>query len=78
MAFSSWHLSNSCISHSLHTLILLLAPWIQANSHWKVFSWINKLKPFLDAYQAPFKDQYYYWPVVLLMVRVVLYPGVYH
>ena len=56
-----------------YTLILLLAPWIQAKSHWKVFSWINKLKPFLDAYQAPFKDQYCYWPGVLLMVRVVLY-----
>ena len=56
-----------------YTLILLLAPWIQAKSHWNVFSWINKLKPFLDAYQAPFKDQYCYWPGVLLMVRVVLY-----
>ena len=56
-----------------YTTILLLAPWIQANSHWKIFSWINKLKPFLDAYQAPFKDQYRYWPGVLLMVRVVLY-----
>ena len=56
-----------------YTLILLLAPWIQKRSHWNVFSWINKLKPFLDAYQAPFKDQYRYWPGVLLMVRVVLY-----
>ena len=56
-----------------YTIILLLAPWIQAKSHWKIFSWINKLKPFLDAYQAPFKDQYRYWPGVLLMVRVVLY-----
>ena len=56
-----------------YTIILLLAPWIQAGSHWKMFSWINKLKPFLDAYQAPFKDQYRYWPGVLLMVRVALY-----
>ncbi|KAL5474677.1 hypothetical protein EMCRGX_G026660 [Ephydatia muelleri] len=54
-----------------YTLILLLAPWIQAKSHWNVFSWINKLKPFLDAYQAPFKDQYCYWPGVLLMIDVV-------
>ena len=56
-----------------YTIILLLAPRIQAKSHWKIFSWINKLKPFLDAYQAPFKDQYRYWPGVLLMVRVILY-----
>ena len=26
-----------------YTIILLLAPWIQAKSHWKIFSWINKL-----------------------------------
>ena len=56
-----------------YTTILLLAPWIQTRSHWKMFAWINKLKPFLDTYQAPFKDQYRYWPGILLMVRVVLY-----
>lgn len=55
-----------------YTAILLLSPWLQAKSEWKMFRWVNKLKPFLDAYQAPFKDQYRYWPGVLLMVRVVL------
>ena len=56
-----------------YTAILLLSPWLQAKSEWKIFQWVNKLKPFLDAYQAPFKDQYRYWPGVLLMVRVLLY-----
>ena len=56
-----------------YILLLLLSPWLQAKSHWKVFQWVNKLKPFIDAYQAPFKDQYRYWPGVHLMIRAVLY-----
>ena len=56
-----------------YTSLLLLSPWLQVKSHWKVFRWVNKLKPFIDAHQAPFKDQYRYWPGVHLMVRVVLY-----
>ena len=56
-----------------YTSILLLAPWLQAKSHFKILHWVNKFKPFIDAYQAPFKDQYRYWPGVHLMMRVVLY-----
>ena len=56
-----------------YTSLFLLSPWLQTKSHWKVFRWVNKLKPFIDAHQAPFKDQYRYWPGVHLMVRVVLY-----
>ena len=56
-----------------YTSLLFLAPWLQAKSHLKIFHWVNKLKPFIDAYQAPFKDRYRYWPGVHLMVRVVLY-----
>ena len=56
-----------------YTSLLFLSPWLQAKSHIKCFHWVNKLKPFIDAYQAPFKDQYRYWPGVQLMIRVVLY-----
>ena len=56
-----------------YTSLLLLSPFLQAKSHWKPFQWINRLKPFIDSYQAPFKDQYRYWPGVHLMARVVLY-----
>ena len=56
-----------------YTTILLIAPWLQAKSHFKLLQWVNKLKPFIDAYQAPFKDQYRYWPGVHLMIRAVLY-----
>ena len=35
------------------------------------FHYINKFKPLLDAYQGPYKDSYYYWNGLHLMVRVV-------
>ena len=53
--------------------LLLLLPWLQVHSHRTGFGWMIKLKPFIDAYQAPFKDRYRYWPGVQLMVRVSLY-----
>lgn len=39
----------------------------------RFFNWMNRLKPFIDAYQAPFKDRFRYWPGVHLMMRAVLY-----
>ena len=53
--------------------ILLMAPCLQTRSHWRGLQWVNKLKPFLDSYQAPFKDRYRFWPGVLLFIRLPLY-----
>jgi len=36
------------------------------------FQFINKFKPLLDAYHAPYKDNYYNWTGLQLVVRVVL------
>ena len=55
------------------TAVLLLTPCLQMKSHWKTLVWVNKLKPFLDSYQAPFKDRYRFWTGALLLVRLVLY-----
>ena len=53
--------------------ILLMAPCLQTRSHWRGLQWVHKLKPFLDSYQAPFKDRYRFWPGVLLFIRLPLY-----
>ena len=53
--------------------ILLMAPCLQTRSHWTGLQWVNKLKPSLDSYQAPFKDRYRFWPGVLLFIRLPLY-----
>jgi len=34
---------------------------------------INKFKPLLDAYQGPYKDKFYYWTGLQLMIRAVFF-----
>ena len=36
------------------------------------FQFITKFKPLLDAYQGPYKDRYYYWTGLQLVVRAML------
>ena len=37
------------------------------------FTFINKFKPLLDAYQGPYKDKYYYWTGLQLIIRAVFF-----
>ena len=37
------------------------------------FRFINKFKPLLDAYQGPYKDKYYYWTGLQLLIRVLFF-----
>ena len=57
-----------------YTLLLLCGQWLQAISHLRLFSWVNsaRLKPFTDAYHAPYKAKHRYWPGLLLVLRFVL------
>ena len=36
------------------------------------FKCVNRFKPILDAYQGPYKDRYYYWTGLQLVVRAAL------
>ena len=55
------------------TLLVLLAPCLQSRSHHKAFKWVNRLKPFFDAYQGPYSDKFRFWTGLLLISRVVLF-----
>ena len=55
------------------TLLVLLGPTIQAHSDYKLLQWVIKFKPFLDAYQGPYKTKYRYWTGVMLLARILLY-----
>ena len=57
-----------------YTFLLLFGQWLQAISHLRLFSWVNsaRLKPFMDAYHAPYKPKHRYWPGLLLVLRFVL------
>ena len=55
------------------TFLLICGHWLQAKSHWQILSWINKIKPFMDAYHAPYKKQTRYWTGLLLLTRCGLF-----
>jgi hypothetical protein len=40
-------------------------PLLQAQSHY----WVNKLKPFFDAFYGTYTSRYPYWPGVLPLAR---------
>ena len=52
------------------TLLLLFGPLLQARSDYRILSWINKLKPLLDAFYGPYTSRYRYWPGILLIARM--------
>ena len=52
-----------------YTLLLLCGQWLQAVSHLRLFAWVNRLKPFMDSYHAPYKAKHRYWPGLLLVLR---------
>ena len=55
------------------TLLVLFAPCLQARSHYKLLNWVNRIKPFLDAYQGPYNDKYRFWTGLLLISRTILF-----
>ena len=55
-----------------YTIVLLSIQFLYKISHYRVMFWIQKLKPFFDAYTGPYKAKHRYWTGLLLLVRVVL------
>ena len=56
-----------------YTLLLLLGYKLYCFSGRKHMRWLNRLKPLLDSYYAPYKTHTRYWTGFLLLVRCVLY-----
>ena len=58
-----------------YTTLLIFGQWFQAKSHLNIFSCINNryVKPFLDAYHAPYTDKHRYWTGFMLLLRLVLF-----
>ena len=52
-----------------YTLLLILSPYLQTKSARRGLHWVNKLKPFLDAYHGPYKDRFRNWTGIMLVVR---------
>ena len=56
-----------------YTLLLLLGYKLYRFSDRRLFRWLNRLKPLLDSYYAPYNKRTRYWTGFLLLVRCVLY-----
>ena len=56
-----------------YVLTLLFIPFLKKYSHLRVFSWVETLKPILDAYIGPYKDKYRFWTGLLLFLRCILF-----
>ena len=55
-----------------YTMTLLFAQCIQRMEHHRIRRWMLRLKPFFDAYAAPFNDKHRYWVGALLLARGIL------
>ena len=54
-----------------YTLFLLLNPLFEKYlTKYRLCSFLYKIKPVLDAYSGPMKDEYRFWPGVLLVARI--------
>ena len=66
---------------SLATLLFIMLPFIfslllvtclQALSAHRLFHWVNRCKPLIDAYVGPYKDKHRYWTGFLLFARGII------
>ena len=55
-----------------YTFILFCGHWLIAYSDKCFLSWLNKIKPVLDVYYAPFKQEARYWIGLTLLARSAL------
>ena len=56
-----------------YTLLLFCGHWLQAFSNRWMFSWLNKIKLFMDAYYAPYKKHTRFWIGLLLIIRCIIF-----
>lgn len=55
-----------------YTFLILCLPWLRRFSHKRPFLWINRFKPFFDAYFGQLKTKHQYSVGLFLLVRVSL------
>ena len=53
--------------------LLFIGHWLQCCSNWWILPWLNKIKPFMDAYHAPYRKHTRYWTGLLLISRLGLF-----
>ena len=62
-----------CFFSLFSTLALLFIQCLQRNSNLYCLTWVNRLKPFFDAYTGPCNMHYRFWPGCLFFARLILF-----
>ena len=57
----------------LYAVILTSIQCLRRAPNNRMCSWVQRLKPLLDAYTGPYKDKYHFWTGLLLLVRIFLF-----
>ena len=55
-----------------YTFSLLTIQFLYKVSHYHCMFWVQRLKPFFDAYTGPYRPHHRYWTGLLLVARIVL------
>ena len=55
-----------------YTFILLSIQFLYKISHYRIMFWVQRLKPFFDAYTGPYRANHHYWTGLLLIARISL------
>ena len=55
------------------TVLVLLAPCLQARSNHRLLDWVNRIKPLLDAFQGPHRDRFRFWTGLMLVLCAILF-----
>ncbi len=55
-----------------YAFILLTIQFLHKISHYCILFWVQRLKPFFDAYTGPYKSRHRYWTGLLLVARIAL------
>ena len=61
------------ITALLYAFILTVIQCLRRAPNNRMFGWVRRLKPLLDAYTGPYKDKYHFWTGLLLLVRIFLF-----
>ena len=57
----------------IYALTLTFIQCLRRSPNNRVFGWVQRLKPLLDAYTGPYKVKYHFWTGLLLLVRIGLF-----
>lgn len=60
------------IAVTFFTFSLLLNQCLQRRSHHFCFRWVERWRPFFEAYTGPCNDNFRFWPGFLIFMRIVL------